>query len=187
MAGTVPAALGWQREWGWSVRQNRKKLRIGKPSGSELTPVVGDHGRICLRERVKTRPDICSIDDCPPRRSFDAAITVYLSVRDSEFGLLRDIEKRTQILGRSLEGCWGPALRPPRFIDLGHQQVLPDVLAGFERTEAGVAAEGSHCAAGSPAQLGSENLSMTSRFLESPNSSTLSRRPNWTGKKCAKP
>lgn len=29
--------------------------------------------------------------------------------RDSEFGLLRDIEKRTQVLGRSLEGCRGPA------------------------------------------------------------------------------
>jgi len=60
--------------------------------------------------------------------------------RDSEFGLSRDLEKRTQILGSSLEGCWGPAPRPPGFIALGHQQVLPNVLAGFERTEAGVAA-----------------------------------------------
>ncbi len=58
----------------------------------------------------------------------------------------------------SLAGCWGPAPRPPG----GHQQVLPYGLAGFERTEAGVAAEGSHCAGWSPAQLGSENLSTAS-------------------------
>ena len=82
--------------------------------------------------------------------------------RDSEFGLLRDIEKRTQILGRSLEGCWGPAPRPPGFIALRHQQVLLNGLAGFERTEAGVAAEGSHCAGRSPAMLGSENLATAS-------------------------
>ena len=82
--------------------------------------------------------------------------------RDSEFGLLRDIEKRTQILGRSLEGCWGPAPRPPGFIALRHQQVLLNGLAGFERTEAGVAAEGSHCAGWSPAQWGSENLATAS-------------------------
>jgi hypothetical protein len=79
--------------------------------------------------------------------------------RDSEFGLLRDLEKRTQILGSSLEGCWGPAPRPPRG---GHQQALPNVLAGFARSEAGVAAEGSHCAERSPAQLSSENLSTAS-------------------------
>jgi hypothetical protein len=48
--------------------------------------------------------------------------------------------------------------RPPG----GNQQVLPNVLAGFERTEAGVAAEGSNCAGRSPAQLGSENLSTAS-------------------------
>jgi hypothetical protein len=87
---------------------------------------------------------------------------VVLVRRDSEFGLLRDLEKRIQILGSSLVGCWGPAPRPPGFIALGHQQVLPNVLAGFERTEAGVAAEGSHCAGWSPAQLGSENLSTAS-------------------------
>jgi hypothetical protein len=66
--------------------------------------------------------------------------TSALVRRDSEFGLFKDIKKRAQILGRSLEGCWGPAPRPPGFIALGHQQVLPNVLAGFERTEAGVAA-----------------------------------------------
>jgi hypothetical protein len=82
--------------------------------------------------------------------------------RDSEFGLLRDIEKRTQILGRSLEGCWGPAPRPPGFIALGHQQVLPNVLAGSELTVAGVATEGSHCAERSPAEWGSEKLSTAS-------------------------
>jgi hypothetical protein len=70
--------------------------------------------------------------------------------RDSEFGLLRDIEKRTQILGRSLGECWGPAPRPPG----GHQQVLLNVLAGFERTEAGVAAEGSHCCQAEPGTVG---------------------------------
>jgi gamma-glutamylcysteine synthetase len=52
----------------------------------------------------------------------------------------------------------GQPSAPPGFIDLGHQQVLPNVLAGFERTEAEVAAEGSHCATGSPALLGSENV-----------------------------
>jgi hypothetical protein len=83
---------------------------------------------------------------------------VVLVRRDSEFGLLRDLEKQTQILGRSLEGCWGPAPRPPGFIALGHQQAWPNVLAGFERTEAAVAAEGGHCAGRSPAQLASENL-----------------------------
>jgi hypothetical protein len=72
--------------------------------------------------------------------------------RDSEFGLFKDIEKRTQILVSSLEGCWGPAPRPPGFIALGHQQVLRNVLAGFVRTEAGVAAFGSHCAGWSPAK-----------------------------------
>ena len=30
-----------------------------------------------------------------------------------------------------MEKCWGPAPGPPG----GHQQVLPNVLAGFERTE----------------------------------------------------
>jgi hypothetical protein len=35
---------------------------------------------------------------------------------------------------------------------------LLNVLAGFERTEGGVAAEGSSCAGRSPAQLASENL-----------------------------
>ena len=59
-----------------------------------------------------------------------------LGRRDLEYGLLGEVEKRTQILGSSLEGCWGPDPRPPG----GHQQVLPNVLAGFERTEAGVAA-----------------------------------------------
>ena len=54
--------------------------------------------------------------------------------------------------------CGTTRARPPG----GHQQVLPNVLAGFERTEAGVAAEGSHCAGWSPAQLGSENLSTVS-------------------------
>jgi hypothetical protein len=82
--------------------------------------------------------------------------------RDSEIGLLRDPEKRTQILGRSLEGSWGPAPRPPGFIALGHQQVRPNVLAGFERTEAGVAAEGGHIADLRPAIFGSENLSTAS-------------------------
>jgi hypothetical protein len=74
--------------------------------------------------------------------------------RDSEFGLLRDIEKRAQILGRSLEGCWGPAPRPPGFIALGHQQVLPNVLAGFERTEAGVAARRQHLCRAKPGTVG---------------------------------
>jgi hypothetical protein len=50
----------------------------------------------------------------------------------------------------SLEGCFGPSTG------------LPNGLAGFERTAAGVAAEGSHCAGQSPAQLGSENPSMAS-------------------------
>jgi hypothetical protein len=36
-------------------------------------------------------------------------IACVLVRRDSEFGLLRDVEKQTQILGRSLEECWGPA------------------------------------------------------------------------------
>jgi len=57
-----------------------------------------------------------------------------------------------------LEGCWRPAPRPPGFIALSHQQVLPNGLAGFERTETGMAAEGSRCAGRSPAQRGSENL-----------------------------
>jgi hypothetical protein len=61
--------------------------------------------------------------------------------------------------GSSLEGCRGSAPRPPGFIALGHQQVLPNVLAGFERTEAAVAAEGSHCAGRSPTLFGSRNLS----------------------------
>jgi hypothetical protein len=39
---------------------------------------------------------------------------------------------------------------------------LPNGLAGFERTEAEVAAKGSHCAGRSPAQWGSENLSTAS-------------------------
>jgi hypothetical protein len=96
------------------------------------------------------------------RKSCGIVPRVVLVRQDSEFGLLRDIEKRTPILERSLEGCWGPAPRPPGFIALGHQQVLPNVLAGFERTETGVAAEGSHCAGRSPALLGSENLSTAS-------------------------
>jgi hypothetical protein len=52
----------------------------------------------------------------------------------------------------------GQPPRPPG----GHQQVLQNVLAGFKRTEAGVAAEGSHCAGQIPAQLGSVNLSTAS-------------------------
>jgi hypothetical protein len=84
--------------------------------------------------------------------------TSVLVRRDSEFGLLRDLERRTEILGRSLEGCWGPAPRPPGFIALGHQQVLPNVLAGFERTEAAVAAEGSRSAGRRPTLFGSRNL-----------------------------
>ena len=48
---------------------------------------------------------------------------------------------RTSRAGSSLEGRRGPAPRPTGFIALGHQQVLPNVLAGCERTEAGVAAE----------------------------------------------
>ena len=56
----------------------------------------------------------------------------------------------------------GASPQTPGIIALGHQQVLPNVLAGFERTEAGVAAEGSHCAGWSPAQWGSENLSTAS-------------------------
>jgi hypothetical protein len=99
---------------------------------------------------LQRNSELCAVSSC------------VLFRRDSEFGLLRDIEKRTQILVRSLEGSWGPAPRPPGFIALGHQQVLRNGLAGFERTEAGVAAEGSHCAGWSPAQWGSENLSTAS-------------------------
>jgi hypothetical protein len=52
----------------------------------------------------------------------------------------------------------GPAPDPREAM----RQALPNVLAGFERTEAGVAAEGSHCAGWSSAQWCSENLSTAS-------------------------
>jgi hypothetical protein len=47
----------------------------------------------------------------PTSPSWPAACTGQTGLRvwPSAFGLLRDIEKRTQIFGRSLERCWGPA------------------------------------------------------------------------------
>jgi hypothetical protein len=62
---------------------------------------------------------------------------LYWADGTQSLALSRDIEKRTQLLGSSLEGCCGPAPSIPG----GHQQVLLNVLAGFERTEAGVVAE----------------------------------------------
>jgi hypothetical protein len=35
-------------------------------------------------------------------------------------------------LGRSLEGCWGPAPRPTGFVALGHQQASPNLQAEFD-------------------------------------------------------
>ena len=64
--------------------------------------------------------------------------------RGSKFGLLGDIEQRTHILRELFGGMLGASPSPPGFIALGHQQVLPIVLADFERTEAG-AAERTHC------------------------------------------
>lgn len=48
------------------------------------------------------------------------------------------------------------------FAALGHQQVMSPVLAGSERMDERVAAEGSHIAGRSPAPLGSRKLSTAS-------------------------
>ena len=107
--------------------------RASPPPCSALTVVGSAIGR------TPTPCPTCSRFRChhPTRPSATAcAGQTGLRVWPSAFGLLRDIEKRTQIFGRSLERCWGPA--PKEFIALGHQQVLPNGLAGFERTEAGV-------------------------------------------------
>jgi len=51
--------------------------------------------------------------------------------RGSKFGLLGEIGQRTHILRELFGGMLGASPSPPGLIALGHQQVLPIVLAGF--------------------------------------------------------